>query len=513
MLLDARNSEAPNFLDAPVVIIGAGTMGLFLSVCLARARIPTIVLDAGGHVADTSRSRQTAVSVGRSHAGATLGRAFGLGGTSTLWGGQLAEFDEMDLMAPGREWPIDYLELRRWYERVYAFLKIEPHKRVAIASEITTDEHEFETGIERFVTSWLPQQNFALRFRTDINSNPLMTVILNATANDILFEGSNATAVCARIPDGRRIQISGQNFVFASGTLETGRFFLSTQRLSDVPWKHNKNIGAFLQDHLSGPVGSVRIIDEHKFREYFEHGFVSGMKFEPKLRYSSGFKRPIYGGVIGFFSYQSQFRENLDNLKYLVRTFRSGIAFSKLRTLPSDLWSLGGALFPLAARFLRHRRVMALMDRGVEFHIQSEQIPMVESAVRLMDEELHEDGLFRAAVHWTLNGSEISNIRDFSCRVDRYLRQQKIATLKIDERLLRGDPSMLEQFNDFYHQAGGMCIGGSASSGVVDSDCRVWGAANVYVAGASVFPTSSHANITLTALALTARLASFLENL
>ena len=28
---------------------------------------------------------------------------FGLGGTSTLWGGQLAEFDEMDLTAPGRE--------------------------------------------------------------------------------------------------------------------------------------------------------------------------------------------------------------------------------------------------------------------------------------------------------------------------------------------------------------------------------------------------------------------------
>jgi len=31
MILDAKNfQEAPDFLDAPVVIIGAGTVGLFL---------------------------------------------------------------------------------------------------------------------------------------------------------------------------------------------------------------------------------------------------------------------------------------------------------------------------------------------------------------------------------------------------------------------------------------------------------------------------------------------------
>jgi choline dehydrogenase-like flavoprotein len=46
------------------------------------------------------------------------------------------------------------------------------------------------------------------------------------------------------------------------------------------------------------------------------------------------------------------------------------------------------------------------------------------------------------------------------------------------------------------------------AGGVTDPNCRVWDTANVYVAGASVFPTSSHANCTLTALALGARLAN-----
>ena len=33
----------------------------------------------------------------------TEGRAFGLGGTSNLWGGQLVKFDEIDFIRPGNE--------------------------------------------------------------------------------------------------------------------------------------------------------------------------------------------------------------------------------------------------------------------------------------------------------------------------------------------------------------------------------------------------------------------------
>ena len=46
--------------------------------------------------------------------------------------------------------------------------------------------------------------------------------------------------------------------------------------------------------------------------------------------------------------------------------------------------------------------------------------------------------------------------------------------------------------------------------GVVDSDCRVHGVANLFVAGSSVFPTSGSANPTLTIVALALRLADHL---
>jgi choline dehydrogenase-like flavoprotein len=43
--------------------------------------------------------------------------------------------------------------------------------------------------------------------------------------------------------------------------------------------------------------------------------------------------------------------------------------------------------------------------------------------------------------------------------------------------------------------------------GVVDSDCRVHGTDNLFVAGGSVMPTAGFANPTLTIVALAVRLA------
>ena len=49
-----------------------------------------------------------------------------------------------------------------------------------------------------------------------------------------------------------------------------------------------------------------------------------------------------------------------------------------------------------------------------------------------------------------------------------------------------------------------------AAHGVVDADCRVHGVENLYVAGASVFPTAGFANPVLTIVAMAERLGDHL---
>ncbi len=504
MLLDARNAtEVPEFLQSEVVIVGAGTVGLFLAEHLIRANKTVLLVDSGGRVADTQRAGDTAVSSGKDLKGLTLGRAFGLGGTSTLWGGQLVEFDEVDLTRGGRQWPIDYAELQRWYRHVYAFLELNDRQSNSAYRRKFGNELDAQGDLERFFTHWLPQPNFAVLFRRSIMSHPLLRIVLNATVNDIAFDESRATLLRARTGDGRTIRVAGTHFVFAAGTIETSRFFLSTQRRPGVPWASNGQVGTYFQDHLGGKIGSVHVKNEQKFRDYFENCFHGGVKLQPRLRLAPHVRKTVSSGVCGYFDFRSSLREKLDNVKFLAKTLGSGASFSRWVTLPADLWSLGRTLYPVALRYARDHRVLALFDRGLEFHVQAEQIPMMESSIRLADEEAQADGLCRAVVDWKVDGAEVGNIRDFARRADEYLRNSGIGRIELSE-----DELKISQLDDTYHQCGGMCMGASASDGVVDADCRVWGVPNVYVAGASVLPSSSYANSTLTALALAGRLSA-----
>ena len=74
--------------------------------------------------------------------------------------------------------------------------------------------------------------------------------------------------------------------------------------------------------------------------------------------------------------------------------------------------------------------------------------------------------------------------------------------------------NVMEEINNFSsraHHLGTTRMSDSPLNGVVDSNCKVHGMSNLYVAGSSVFPTGGHANPTLTLIALTLRLADHLK--
>ncbi|MGK7653006.1 GMC family oxidoreductase [Roseovarius sp. B08] len=65
---------------------------------------------------------------------------------------------------------------------------------------------------------------------------------------------------------------------------------------------------------------------------------------------------------------------------------------------------------------------------------------------------------------------------------------------------------------DMGHTAGTTRMSDDPGNGVVDRNCKVHGIKGLYVAGASVFPTSGHANPTLMIVALALRLADHLRH-
>jgi choline dehydrogenase-like flavoprotein len=449
------------------------------------------VVEAGGRVAETLL--RSAENAGRTHLGTKLGRAFGLGGTSTLWGGQLGEFDAADLVKPGREWPLAYSELSTFYQRVYGAFGISPFSDREYRKKFG-EEQSKNLNVERYFTHWLRQPSLVALFRAELSNNLNPTVVLNASVCDISFESRVAKTVIAVVPGGRKVRIAAQNFIFACGTIESSRFFLTMQRQENIPWRDNGNVGTYFQDHLGGKVATVQVTNEKRLREYFENCFVDGFKLQPKIRFTPQQRCKVAIGIAGELNFESD--------------LTASFSYSTRSSLPADLKKVARALIPIVVRYVKDRRVYALYDRAPELYIQSEQIPMADSRIRITDHKNPQDQLFDAVVDWKVSGAEIDTIHDYCLLVDEYLGEQQIGRLQIVPPILARDALALGRLEDTYHQCGGMCMSTSPASGVVDPDCKVWNTENVYVAGASVFPTSSHANCTLTALTLACRLAA-----
>jgi hypothetical protein len=307
------------------------------------------------------------------------------------------------------------------------------------------------------------------------------------------------------------LRIRSRKFVFACGTLPTSRFFLSTKRSGGVPWASNGNVGHYFQDHLGGKIADASVLDERRFRDYFENGWVNGIKLQPKLTLSRLRRRSLPSGVCGEFTYESSISENITNIKRTIRSVRAGLAFSSITSRVKDVAVVGRSMLPIASRYLRNRRIFALFDQGLHFNVQAEQIPIASSKVRLLDSDRIADGLVPAVVDWKCDGGELEAIHALAVESEVYLRRHGIVQLTIDPALQRRDRGFIDTLSDTFHQCGGMRMSASPATGVVDSDCRVWGTSNVWVAGAAVFPSSSHANCTLTALALATRLVPRLQ--
>src|SRR5262249_4893593 len=113
-----------------VLVVGGGAVGIVLSLALARSGIQVVLLEAGPRDPDPDFRRRNAGRVtGRCHRGLFDGRMKALGGTTRVWGGQLAAFSRADFarrLESGAEpdgswtktvnseeasWPIDYDDL------------------------------------------------------------------------------------------------------------------------------------------------------------------------------------------------------------------------------------------------------------------------------------------------------------------------------------------------------------------------------------------------------------------
>lgn len=518
MLSSAEITLGRNADDA-VVIVGGGTIGLFLAVQLANAGKEVVVIESGGRQLGGFDS-SSFMSIGRKHGGIRVGRSRSLGGTSNLWGGQLVEFQSVDFAGrpwlPGSRWPISREDVAPFYKRAYSLLGLDGPALDdgAVWRGIGLAPPAFANGLESFLTRWLRVPSMYVKFRTRLADDPRIRLLLGHTAIGFEGEGPRITAVRAISPDGVAISIRGSEFVLSAGTLETVRLLLhsSLDPGWTCPWRDNANVGARFQDHLGGRVAELEPLDRRRFLQAFGTIAWKGDKYQPKARLAERvLEEQDILNVQGMVAFESSFSENLVYLKQFLKAAIYSREFSGARDVFLNSAGCLKYMLPLMWTYVVDHRIFVPSGSKVALVIQSEQFPVETSKISIDPSVKDRLGMSQLILDWRIQGNaEFDSIRDFSIRLADSLEVAGLARANLDPKLRDGDMSFLEALRDTNHQSGGAIMAESAEHGVVDRNLRVFGTSNLFVASPAVFRTNSNANVTFTAMALSLRLCDHL---
>lgn len=540
MIVDARTLPEDIRLHADIAIVGAGPAGITLAHELIGSGLTVLLLEAGGKEPETRMldSHHGDVLDPDRHPPLSLYRVRGLGGTSTLWGGRCVPFDPIDLEArphiPWSGWPLDYTELKRWYRRAVAYCEAGPFRFSAaealgpafapMVPGMTGGAMNAE-NLERFS----PPTDFGRRYRRALSRSATVTLVLSADCTGLTMspDHRHVEALNFATPQ-RRFSVTAGRFVLAAGALETTRLMLAAGAGNDL-------VGRFYMCHIEGKAAvahfpSAAKVVFHYERDsdgiYFRRHFSMPaeiqrqrrltnviLRFEPPVIADPAHGDPVLSAMwLSRTFLKPEYERKLASFGYRGTELkgRSTLIARHMKNVALGAPGLAGFGIDWTRRHILASRKLpyvAVKGRNGAFTLDynAEQIPNPDSRITL-GTETDSRNLPRMVVDWRASDQDVQGVLEAHRLLAAQLQETGSGTLEVDEDCIR----------DGYNAVGGHHMGTTRMAedptrGVVDGHCRVFGVDNLFVAGSAVFPTSSHANPTLTLVALAARLADHLR--
>jgi choline dehydrogenase-like flavoprotein len=506
-----KESPQPGFL-ADICIVGAGAAGITLAVEFVRKGKKVLLLEGGGATReDSSQALYDSEIAGLPHRGIHTGRIRVKGGTTVRWGGQILELDSRDFTprpgVPESGWPIPKSELTPFYERALQLEGLAKVERsdAAVWHDLGQPFTQF-ANLEAYLSRWCPEPNFARLHHKTLTTHPNLHLWLHANAVELLTEGDAATALRCRTLTGIETVFQASHYIFALGGIESSRFFLQP-RAGGLSWNRSGLLGQHFQDHIDCNAAQVIPHDLSSFHDTFDPIFSRGFKYLPKLRLPPELQSQLgtlsAGSTMGFEDTGKARMQAKHTIRNLMRGRFSDVTRDNLTHTAKHV----PMLFSQAWRYYIQRRAYAPPEVRIFLRIHCEQEPISCSSITLSSQR-DPLGLLRVRFDWHISERELETIRQYVLIAQRSLAD--IATIIPDPDLMSGSPNFLARCDDSNHHMGGMRMSPSDSTGVVDTNLRLYGLTNTYICSSAVFPCSGFSNPTHTVLALAVRLSDHL---
>src|SRR5207245_319558 len=140
------------------------------------------------------------------------------GGTTTRWGGQILELDEIDFerrpWVPGSGWPFPKSELKRHYARALELEGVAGaiQQDAEVWKAIGEPEPHFQ-NLQPYFSRWCPEPNFAILHAKSLESENIR-VWLHANVVDLVLDGETVRAVRCKTLTGTEAEFRATEFVF-----------------------------------------------------------------------------------------------------------------------------------------------------------------------------------------------------------------------------------------------------------------------------------------------------------
>ena len=528
MIEDLEGGEPFRLIRTDVCIAGAGPAGITLARGLLRRGRSVCLLESGGEDFD-ERTQQlyAGENLGAPYYALSEARLRFFGGTLHIWGGRNCPLDDIDFerrpWIAHSGWPLTRAALDPWYEQVHADLGLGPFAYDQRCwAELGMPQppwmrDRMDAGFWRFDFG---TGRFDLGRCEDLRASPDVTILLHANLTRIAAR-SDATAVAgmeAISLGGRKVRIEAGSYVLACGGIENARLLLAANDVekTGIGNSHDQ-VGRYFMEHPHARAARVEARNAYALFQLFQRRRGrSDVWLAPSIKPAETFQR----------------QDGILNTALTIKLIRpAGRAtplakklyqFAKHNVNPDRA---GRRMWHALRKWREFTRIPALRrlrwavnrldGRQLYLFARGEQAPNPASRV-LLGRETDELGVPRTALDWRLTALDKHSVREL---VQAFARQfAEGGHGRVFPEPWLEDPSPAWPVDTAasnhplggYHHMGTTRMSADPRSGVVDSDCRVHGYGNLYVAGSSVFPTSGWANPTLTILALAHRLADHL---
>lgn len=465
-------------------IIGAGVAGLYLAQRLAGIG-KVLVFEAGGKTPGVGDGYYDLEVSGRNYG--TLGQRLScFGGTSNHWGGHSRPLArEVFANRPGIPgWPIAYEAFSYYLPEGQKWLNLVPF------NELMQGKTSVETGILAG-----QQELDAVQFQF---SNPItrlgdaptlekfaaapnIDVVLDTRVTDMAIGAGGtriATLAITHLPSKQTGTVPVKTAFVCTGGIENARLLLWAGRKyakgNPLLGGQNELTGKFFMEHPS-----IMPVDI-----YFDRRADLSALY-PEVR-GPGMTNVVMRPSDGFLE-----KHGLP---------RFGMHFQDRPEIEPTAAQLGNGPAYFLTRSPGYQRIWP-------FFI-FEQTPTATSYVALSD-KLGTDGTPLARLNWEILADDIARFRKGVILMCGLLNQNGFAKSRLTSGYGETDWSGVD-IGNASHQMGTTRMANDSAAGVVDTDCKVFGLDNLYVAGSSVFPNTDYVNPTMNFMALTVRLADLI---